>query len=585
MLQIQNLFKSNSDAHGPNSKRTNNNVWRPLGRLPMWSSKTEEGMIDIKSLKKINRYLSYMEGRLFKLHAEGDYNRVVTLWSMLLKISKSYQLTVFHRARPDWYWKISERDAKKSLRSFMNQCRNWDMTLTLERFYLFKSDLTRVPVDYMPKEDEKIRPIGSPTYESRMISKSVNDLIYFVLHDQLTSFQHAYRLSRGTHTALIEVWLRIVVLKHNHIREFDFASFFNNVKIDWVIQFLNTKSRKLACWVDSIYNQIRYKFDREITKLPKDSEISVEEDIPEGVIPIITRKGLPQGLSISPILATAILGFLPKLEGLVMYADDGLIIRKDDKDDKEVTTWFDWAWKLGVYLEPSKSGPVGKQFKFLGVQFDLEKETVTYKDSSYSWKGRGPITMEIAQEIYQWFKLVGQFYGKKPEGWTWKIHPEAVITRFGFNLQWRKRLGEGRSYVGDLKELFGKLYNSKTYKGFRIFIGRGIYHISSSSTKSCGYLLKLQKDLRLVKVKSFSWFGKPFRYRFERKGKYMEERSLSRVTAYSESEFSYIHDQSYWEELRSKSKTEAFKIVDGPNHIVIRRIATNKYNMRGRKIR
>jgi len=44
----------------------------------------------------------------------------------------------------------------------------------------------------------------------------------------------------------------------------------------------------------------------------------------------VIRKGLPQGLSISPILATAVLDVLPKLEGLVMYADDGLIIREDD---------------------------------------------------------------------------------------------------------------------------------------------------------------------------------------------------------------------------------------------------------------
>jgi ribosomal protein L16 Arg81 hydroxylase len=42
--------------------------------------------------------------------------------------------------------------------------------------------------------------------------------------------------------------------------------------------------------------------------------------------PKLVRKGLPQGLSISPILATMILDSLPPMEGLVMYADDGVIL-------------------------------------------------------------------------------------------------------------------------------------------------------------------------------------------------------------------------------------------------------------------
>lgn len=52
----------------------------------------------------------------------------------------------------------------------------------------------------------KLRPIGSPTYESRMISKGFNDLIYFVMKiDNYNDYQHGYRRERGTHTALLEV--------------------------------------------------------------------------------------------------------------------------------------------------------------------------------------------------------------------------------------------------------------------------------------------------------------------------------------------------------------------------------------------
>lgn len=585
MLQILNLFKeSNNDAKEERNKKVLNRTWKPLGRLPMWLSKTE-GNYDYKKLKKVNRYLEYMESRLLKIHEQGDYNKIVLIWALLLKNSKSYQITIYHRTKKTWYWEISKKDAVKELTKFMNKCRNWDMKLTLERFYLNKETGDKFEKTYKFKGDERIRPIGSPTYESRMISKALNDLIYFVLHKDLSPFQHAYRLSRGCHTALIEVWFRIVVLKHTQIEEFDFKGFFNSVKIEWVISYMNTKSRRLAYWVQNVYDYIEYKFDRKLDDLPVEREIKVEPQFSKKWKHLIERKGLPQGLSISPILATALLNYLPKLEGLVMYADDGLIIRKRGSSDEDIKQWFNWAWKLGIYREESKSGPVKNQFKFLGINFDLEKEEVSYKESKWTWKGRDINSYETWQEIYNWFKLVGQFYGKKPKEWTWNIHPDSFITHTGFHITGRKLLGKGMEYMESLRNILGKLINHRTYKGYRWFVGRGIYHISSSSTKCCVDLLRLQKDLRLVKVKSISWSG-PTRFnRYKSKGKYFEEMELNRVDASPETEFSYIYDQRYWEEMKEKMNHPRVKIVEGDNHIAIRRTMTNKYNLRGRKLK
>jgi len=60
--------------------------------------------------------------------------------------------------------------------------------------------------------------------------------------------------------------------------------------------------------------------------------LNVEEELKPRVLNenerkiIIYRKGLPQGLSMSPILATLSLDLTSPPEGLTMYADDGLII-------------------------------------------------------------------------------------------------------------------------------------------------------------------------------------------------------------------------------------------------------------------
>jgi len=44
---------------------------------------------------------------------------------------------------------------------------------------------------------------------------------------------------------------------------------------------------------------------------------------------LIVREGMPQGLSISPLLSTLVIEQLKAPEGLVMYADDGLHLSKE----------------------------------------------------------------------------------------------------------------------------------------------------------------------------------------------------------------------------------------------------------------
>jgi len=84
----------------------------------------------------------------------------------------------------------------KLLTSCINKCRRWDFRLTLHRFYLDKGmEREGVP-------NGKLRPIGAPTIQSRVLSKALTDLTYFLFEDKLKTFQHGYRKGRGTHTAL-----------------------------------------------------------------------------------------------------------------------------------------------------------------------------------------------------------------------------------------------------------------------------------------------------------------------------------------------------------------------------------------------
>jgi retron-type reverse transcriptase len=48
----------------------------------------------------------------------------------------------------------------------------------------------------------KLRPIGAPTLMSRIFSKALNDMVYYICEDGFKDFQHGYRVDRGTYTAL-----------------------------------------------------------------------------------------------------------------------------------------------------------------------------------------------------------------------------------------------------------------------------------------------------------------------------------------------------------------------------------------------
>lgn len=150
-----------------------------------------------------------------------------------------------------------------------------------------------------------------------------------------------------------------------------------------MIAYLRKRSSRLGDLIEQVLFKIRYTFDRDVRLLPQEAEMRLVGQKFWGQKPKVVRKGLPQGLSISPILATMVMDFLPPIEGLIMYADDGIIMSRDDSTEK-IAKWLKDVEIFGMKLEPEKSGLVEKKFKFLGVEFDLEEETAKYNEGTLS---------------------------------------------------------------------------------------------------------------------------------------------------------------------------------------------------------
>lgn len=110
------------------------------------------------------------------------------------------------------------------------------------------------------------------------------------------------------------------------------------------------------------------------------NEIEVEQiNTPKGII--WRKSGFTQGSPMSPILCNLAMEFaeMGKIENLIQYADDGVIVTKE----KEIPNLFNnpKARLAGVELADKAYG-FAMRFNFLGIAFDLWERTLTGVDGT-----------------------------------------------------------------------------------------------------------------------------------------------------------------------------------------------------------
>lgn len=81
----------------------------------------------------------------------------------------------------------------------------------------------------------------------------------------------------------------------------------------------------------------------------------------------------------SPVLSTLAIANFAHPCGLVMYADDGVLMARDSID----FNYFDRINRVGAEIAVEKSGIVGGPFKFLGLTIDLAKREITDGNSIF----------------------------------------------------------------------------------------------------------------------------------------------------------------------------------------------------------
>lgn len=203
---------------------------------------------------------------------------------------------------------------------------------------------------YIPKPGSgKLRPLGIPCLEDKLVQSALARILGTIYEEDFVDGTYGFRPGRSCHDALRALSQAVEDEGTNYIAEADIKGFFDNVDQDWLIKMLE---QRIA--------------DQGVLRM-------VKRFLKSGVIESgetrASEEGVPQGGSISPVLANVYLHYALDLwfekvyrksckgkARLIRFADDFVVCFQNREDAMRFPAALgERLAKFGLEVEPTKT--------------------------------------------------------------------------------------------------------------------------------------------------------------------------------------------------------------------------------------
>ena len=227
---------------------------------------------------------------------------------------------------------------------------------------------------YIPKSNGKLRGLGIPCYEDKLVQGAMADVLNEIYENIFLDCSYGFRPKRNCHQAISQINWLLMTKKVNYILDADIKGFFDNIDHDIMIMFLKEK----------IADKNFLRYIKRFLKAGIMKDYKYHE----------SDKGTPQGGLISPILANVYLHYVldnwfnvikKEFKGemyLIRYADDFVVMfQYEDEARRFYKMLVERMRKFKPELAEDKTRilPFGRykgtkeEFNFLGFTFSNGK--------------------------------------------------------------------------------------------------------------------------------------------------------------------------------------------------------------------